>query len=33
KQLSHLMLRYNIGCREEQVIAIKQIDEDFFDNN
>ncbi|HHC6645116.1 TPA: restriction endonuclease [Vibrio parahaemolyticus] len=33
KQLAHLMLRYNIGCREEQVIAIKQIDEDFFDNN
>lgn len=32
KQLAHLMLRYNIGCREEQVISIKQIDEEFFDN-
>jgi len=25
------MIDYNIGCREEKVIKLKKIDEDFFD--
>lgn len=32
-QLARLMIRYNIGCRDEQVFHIKKIDEDFFDPN
>jgi restriction system protein len=32
-QLARLMIRYNIGCRDEQVLHIKKIDEDFFDQN
>lgn len=31
KDLSKLMLRYNIGSRDEQVIHLKKIDEEFFD--
>ena len=31
KELAKLMFRYNIGCRDEQVIYIKQIDEEFFE--
>lgn len=30
-QLSRLMIRYNIGCREEEVLRLKKIDEDFFE--
>lgn len=30
-QLAKLMIRYNIGCRDEETIHIKKIDEDFFD--
>ncbi|MEH6809000.1 MAG: restriction endonuclease [Hyphomonas oceanitis] len=30
-QLSKLMLRYNIGCRDEDVLHLKKVDEDFFD--
>lgn len=30
-QLARLMTRYNIGCRDEQILHIKKIDEDFFD--
>lgn len=32
KKLTHLMLRYNIGCRDERVVFVKKIDEAFFDN-
>ncbi|KAB7683160.1 restriction endonuclease [Plesiomonas shigelloides] len=31
KELAKLMLRYNIGCRDEQVIYLKRIDEEFFE--
>jgi len=30
-QLARLMLRYNIGCRDEQILHLKKVDEDFFD--
>jgi restriction system protein len=30
-QLTRLMIRFNIGCRIEETIYIKKIDEDFFD--
>ncbi|WP_102797664.1 restriction endonuclease [Bowmanella denitrificans] len=30
-ELAKLMLRYNIGCREEQVLSLKKIDEEFFE--
>lgn len=29
--LAKLMVRYNIGCRVEEVLEIKRIDEDYFD--
>ena len=31
-ELAKLMLRYNIGSRDEQVLHLKKIDEEFFDN-
>ena len=31
KQLAKLMLRYNVGSRNEQVLHIKRIDEEFFE--
>lgn len=31
EELAQLMLRYNIGVREDRTIAIKRLDEDFFD--
>lgn len=31
KELAKLMLRYNIGSRDEQVLYIKRIDEEFFE--
>lgn len=30
-QLARLMLRYNIGCRDEDVLHIKKVDEDYFE--
>lgn len=30
--LARLMLIYNIGCRDEEVLYLKKVDEDFFDN-
>ena len=30
-QLAKLLIRYNIGCRDEEVIHLKRIDEDFFE--
>ena len=31
KELAKLMLRYNIGSRDEQVLYLKKIDEEFFE--
>lgn len=30
-QLAKLMIRYGIGCRDEQVLHIKKIDEEYFE--
>ncbi|NIY97755.1 restriction endonuclease [Salipiger sp. HF18] len=30
-QLARLMIRYNVGCRDRDVLHIKQIDEAYFD--
>ena len=32
KQLVKLMIRYGIGCRLEETVYIKKLDEDFFDS-
>jgi len=29
--LARLMIRYNVGCRDEEVLYLKKVDEDFFD--
>ena len=29
--LAGLMIRFNVGCRREEVIEIKRIDEEFFE--
>lgn len=31
QELAKLMLRYNIGSRDEQVLSLKRIDEEYFD--
>lgn len=31
-QLAKLMIKYNIGCRDKDVLHIKQIDEGYFDD-
>ncbi|MGI2059279.1 restriction endonuclease [Shewanella baltica] len=31
KKLANLMLRYNIGSRDEQILHLKKIDEEFFE--
>ena len=31
KRLANLMIDYNIGCREEEIIRLKKVDEDFFE--
>jgi restriction system protein len=31
EQLTKLMIRYNVGCKVEETLHIKKIDEDFFD--
>jgi restriction system protein len=33
EELTSLMIRYNVGVRDEEVISIKKIDEDFFDTD
>jgi restriction system protein len=33
KELAKLMLRYSIGSRDEQILHLKKIDEDFFETN
>jgi restriction system protein len=30
-QLGRLMVRYNVGCRDQEVLHIKRVDEDFFE--
>lgn len=30
EQLAQLMMRYNVGCRVEDTLYLKKIDEDFF---
>jgi len=30
-QLTRLMIRHNVGCRVEEILAIKTIDEEFFE--
>lgn len=31
EQLTRLMIRHNVGCRVEEVLHVKKIDEDFFE--
>jgi len=31
KRLTKLMIRYNVGCRDEEVIHLKKVDEEFFE--
>lgn len=31
-RLTQLMIRYNVGCRVEETLELKKIDEDFFDD-
>lgn len=31
EQLTRLMIRHNVGCRVEEVLYLKKIDEDFFE--
>ena len=31
QHLARLMIRYNIGCRDEDVLHLKRVDEDFFE--
>src|SRR5271166_239248 len=31
EHLARLMIRYNVGCRIEEVLHIKKVDEDFFE--
>jgi restriction system protein len=31
QQLAHLMVRYGVGCRVEETLYLKKLDEDFFD--
>lgn len=31
QQFTKLMIRYNIGCRDEEVLHLKKVDEDFFE--
>ena len=31
RQLAKLMIRYNVGCRVEETIQLKKVDEEFFE--
>ncbi|WP_165491203.1 restriction endonuclease [Lichenihabitans psoromatis] len=31
EQLTRLMIRHNVGCRIEEVLPVKKVDEDFFE--
>lgn len=30
-QLTRLMIRYYVGCRDEEILSLKRMDEDFFE--
>ncbi len=30
-RLTNLMIRYNIGCRDEEILHLKKVDEEFFE--
>ncbi|MFK5998425.1 MAG: restriction endonuclease, partial [Rhodobacterales bacterium] len=32
-QLSKLMIKYNIGCRDEEVLHIKKLDDAYFNDD
>ncbi len=31
EQLARLMLRYNIGCRDDEILYLKKVDEEYFE--
>ena len=31
QQLGRLMVRHNVGCRDQEILHIKRVDEDFFE--
>ena len=31
QQLAKLMIRYNIGCRDEEILHLKKVDDEFFE--
>ncbi len=31
QQLTKLMIRYNVGCRDEEILHLKRVDEEFFE--
>jgi restriction system protein len=31
EQLARLMIRFDVGCRVEEVFQIKKVDEEFFE--
>lgn len=31
QRLAQLMIQYNVGCRTEEILELKKVDEDFFD--
>ncbi|CDX12108.1 hypothetical protein MPL3356_110335 [Mesorhizobium plurifarium] len=31
EQLTRLMMRYNLGCRAEEILHVKKVDDDFFE--
>lgn len=33
EELARLLIRYNVGCRDEKVLHIKKIDDDYFDSD
>jgi len=30
-QLAKLMIRYNVGCRDEEILHLKKVDQEFFE--
>ena len=30
-ELARLMIRYNVGVRDDRMVVIKKLDEDFFE--
>jgi restriction system protein len=31
RRLAELMLRYNIGCEDQEILHLKKVDEEFFE--